>query len=77
MKDGRVHKLLIRKYGKCFNCVKKGHCARDCKMNVTCKNFKGNHHTCLCDVEPQQRSVGASGQSTSGNTKIDYQPQGR
>ena len=35
-------KQLLHKYSRCFVCVKKGHIARNCKLNTTCNNCGGN-----------------------------------
>ena len=46
-KDKR--KELLRKYSRCFNCLRKGHLARNCSVKVVCSVCKGEHHTSLCD----------------------------
>ena len=48
-KDKR--KELLRKYSRCFNCLRKGHLARNCNVKVKCSVCKGEHHTSLCDQE--------------------------
>ena len=40
-------KNLLRKYAKSFNCLDKGHMARNCMQKVFCRNCKGQHHTAL------------------------------
>ena len=57
-------KQLVRKFGRCFKCLDRGHLARDCKSNFKCKSCKGNHHVSLCETKPQQTLGGSSGQST-------------
>lgn len=42
-------KKLIRKYSRCFKCLKKGHLARNCNTRVNCSACKKDHHTALCD----------------------------
>ena len=61
-------KKLLIKFGRCFNCINKGHRARDCKVVVKCKNCRGSHNTCLCDANLQQPSVGNSDQPSTVNT---------
>ena len=46
-KDKR--KELLRKYSRCFNCLRKGHLAGNCSVKVVCSVCKGEHHTSLCD----------------------------
>ena len=38
IKDTKGRKNLIRKFGRCFKCLDKGHCARDCVVVAKCKN---------------------------------------
>ena len=52
---GERKKLLIR-FGRCFNCIRKGHRARDCEKTVQCKHCKGSHNTCLCEAKLGQTS---------------------
>ena len=42
-------KNILRKYGRCFICAKKGHISRDCVTKLVC-NFckKGRHHISIC-----------------------------
>ena len=42
-------KQLLRKYGRCFVCAKKGLLARDCKSKFTSSVCKGKHHVSICD----------------------------
>ena len=44
-------KRMLMKYGRCFNCIKKGHLSKDCKIVANCKFCKGKHHSCLCGAD--------------------------
>ena len=55
---------LLFKFGRCFNCIDRGHRARDCQITVKCKSCKGFHNTCLCDAKSQQLRGGDSAQPT-------------
>lgn len=50
------------KYARCFRCMKKGHRARDCKVNVSfSKCGQEGHHVSLCErqegiLSPKQMS---------------------
>ena len=57
-------KQLIRKFGRCYKCLDKGHLARDCTSKITCKNSKGNHHVSLCERKTPQTSGGSGALST-------------
>ena len=59
--DVRERKRLVSKFGRCFNCIRKGHRARECRTNVSCKKCKGRHHTSLCEIETQEgRGIGVN-----------------
>ena len=59
---------MLIKFGRCFNCINKGHRAGDCKVVVKCKNCRGSHNTCLCDTNLLQLSGGNSDQPSTVNT---------
>lgn len=41
-------RLLLRKYGRCFICARKGHISRDCNSKIICSICKGKHHVSIC-----------------------------
>ncbi|XP_032690349.1 uncharacterized protein LOC116853391 [Odontomachus brunneus] len=38
---------LVRKHGRCFNCLSQGHSVRECKSKYSCRNCQARHHTLL------------------------------
>ena len=42
-------KGIIRKFGRCFVCLNKGHRAYQCRKSTLCSSCKGKHHESLCD----------------------------
>lgn len=48
VKDPQTRKTLIRKYGRCFKCLAKGHRASNCSVVSKCKLCSAGHHTALC-----------------------------
>lgn len=50
IQDVEERKKLLFKFGRCFNCLRKGHLAKDCsnRTKVTCNHCSGKHHTALC-----------------------------
>ena len=50
IKDQRERKNLLHKFGQCFKCPDKGHCARECETIIKCKMCKGDHHSALCET---------------------------
>jgi hypothetical protein len=51
--DTKERKLILIKYSRCFNCMRKGHRAQDCRNVVLCKNCNGKHHTAMCVEKPK------------------------
>ena len=50
IKDVGIRKSLIRKYFRCFVCLKNGHRAIECKnCKNACSKCNGNHHVALCE----------------------------
>ena len=64
----KERKKLYLKFGRCFNCIEKGHSSRDCSVTIKCKLFKGKHTSCLCVAKPQKASVGNQDRPTGGNS---------
>ena len=52
--DIKERKKLLLKYGRCFNCLRKGHLARECKTSVRCSACRFEHHKALCDASKKE-----------------------
>ena len=80
IKDVEERKKLLSKFGRCFNCLRKGHLAKNCsdRKKVICKYCKGKHHSALCvesqgNVETQENqrvpvNMESVGMTTTGNS---------
>ena len=68
VQDINERKKLYLKFGRCFNCIEKGHSSPDCSVTIKCKLCKGKHSYCLCVAKPQQASVGNQDRQTGGNS---------
>ena len=64
MQDLNERQKLLLKFGRCFNCIEKGHRSRDCSETIECKLCKGQHSSCLRVAKPQQASGRAEIQDT-------------
>ncbi|CAB4022835.1 TNF receptor-associated factor 3 [Paramuricea clavata] len=42
-------KKLIRKYGRCFICLKKGHISKNCLSKSNCSACGERHHNSICE----------------------------
>ena len=45
----QARKVILRKQGRCFVCLRKNHLSKDCRSNVRCYDCKGRHHSSICD----------------------------
>lgn len=43
-----TRKQLLRKAGRCYSCLLKGHLYRDCRTSNRCRTCQGKHHTSIC-----------------------------
>ena len=75
--DLDVRKEHLRKYSRCFNCLKSGHVSFRCKSPKLCGLCKGKHHQSLCN-KSREESSGREGEvkdkydmhkKTSGDAK--------
>lgn len=47
-------KSIVRKYGRCYVCLSKGHLAKNCSSKLNCKLCGKRHHISLCGArEPE------------------------
>ena len=42
-------KNILKKDGKCFRCMKRGHLANKCDTRTKCNECGGQHHAAVCD----------------------------
>ena len=43
-----ARKQLLRKAGRCFSCLRKGHLSKYCRSSRRCQTCNGKHHTSIC-----------------------------
>ena len=63
VRTAKERKNSLRKYSRCFNCLKKNHRFRSCKVNVTCSLCGGSHNAALCEGGAGPSPIGASAAS--------------
>ena len=52
--DVNLRKNHLRKTGRCFICLNKGHLARDCKVKYSCIKCKQRHNVSICSKSKQE-----------------------
>jgi hypothetical protein len=55
--DVGARKQILKRTGRCFNCLRKNHLSKECCSTTRCHQCKGKHHTSICD-----RSIGTESQ---------------
>ena len=58
--DIEQRKRILRKAGRCFNCLRKHHLSRDCRSESKCQTCSGRHHTSICYKEGNSTSISRS-----------------
>ena len=72
---------VLRKTGRCYICLRKGHVSRSCQSRIKCLNCKGRHHVAICSAvmrpKIEEPKAGSESDKTSGlNPQARaYQPQ--
>ena len=51
-----ARKQALRRSGRCFSCLRKGHLSRDCRSPGRCHTCKGRHHSSICSNSAKQES---------------------
>ncbi|XP_028410434.1 uncharacterized protein LOC114533050 [Dendronephthya gigantea] len=57
VKDPKTRKTLALKYGRCFQCLIKGHRASNCSSKIKCRKCDRMHHVALCDASPKDEET--------------------
>ena len=64
--DLKERKNLVRRYSRCFRCLRKGHRATDCRDYTKCKRCSSlEHHTAMCDVASKSIQGGSNACSST------------
>ena len=46
--DIEARRAVIRRTGRCFVCLRKGHISQNCHSKIKCQACKGRHHVAVC-----------------------------
>ena len=50
--DIEERRKILRRTGRCYVCLRRGHVSRSCRSNSKCYKCKGKHHSSICSAEP-------------------------
>ena len=60
--DINQRKVILKRTGRCFVCLRRHHLSRDCRSPVKCTHCNGHHHTSIC----KNKYAGSQGNRTQG-----------
>ena len=55
--DVEQRKQVLRKYLRCFSCLKKGHRIKECRSKQKCKKCGNHHHTSICNEKEKDEEI--------------------
>ncbi len=53
-----ARKQIVRKSGRCFVCLKRGHIGRECRARLRCSKCSGKHHIAICSATKERQGSG-------------------
>ena len=63
-------KLILRKSGRCFLCLRQGHLVRDCPAKMKCFKCEKKHHVSICDLTEKILSDSKQDETSSNITNL-------
>lgn len=69
MVQAEARKQILRKHGRCYICLRRGHIGRDCRSHTRCSKCNGRHHVSICERDSKEPTrPPTSGSRTQGST---------
>ena len=56
-RDVNKRKDILRRDGRCFVCTRKGHVARNCRVNYKCVKCEQRYHVSVCDKDNRDNNI--------------------
>ena len=66
--DIESRKQILKKSGRCFNCLRRHHMSRDCRSATRCQHCNGRHHTSICQKRHDTTTSTSSSTPTTQST---------
>ena len=60
-----VRRGLLRKFARCFVCLKKGHVSKNCDSIYKCNKCSSRHHISICNDVKKKTAVNVSTNNNS------------
>ena len=68
-----ARKQVLRKSGRCFSCLRRGHLSRNCRTTRRCHTCNGRHHTSIC-APRQPKTTDTQSEATPLETTSSLNP---
>ena len=65
--DGEVRKKILKKSGRCFVCLKRGHISKECRSKYKCSKCGNRHHVTICSKSPVSNATTDTPSTSSTN----------
>jgi len=65
---------ILKKSGRCFCCLKRGHLGRECRSQVRCSNCNGRHHRSICTRGLTQQALRTTTTTTTSADSVTSTP---
>ena len=59
---------VLRKTGRCYICLRKGHVSRTCRSRIKCLTCHGRHHVAICSVAARPKTEEPKASTESDHT---------
>ena len=56
----KARRVLLRKFARCFVCLKKGHVSKNCDSKYKCNKCSSRHHILICDNLKKKTALNVS-----------------
>ena len=73
-KTAEERKQILKRNGRCFICLRRGHISRECRSRVRCSGCGGKHHLAVCYKLSTTESVSTNSTQSAGNVSSDPTP---
>ena len=57
-------KQTLRKFGRCFICLRKGHISRECRSRLRCSKCSARHHVSICGQVSNEGPIPVAGSAS-------------
>ncbi len=60
-----ARKQILRKAGRCYSCLRRGHLSRHCRSSNKCRLCQGRHHTSICSTNAGKTATDRTTEETN------------